>query len=1236
MNQDSDPRFLKEGEYIEARNLYISSNDNGNDGAAENIKDTLLVAYTLPTSGENKCIRIQDDEENQRTYLFIWNSDGNHSILYYSYISKALTKIVQDNEYTSSAWTSSLDGVAGEVAVRNSSYYVCLVDYDAGTFLGEKDPEKNSLIWKLTGNYLNFQENNFLDSVIIIRDSQTLLFWTDNHNEPKYINVDKFIGSDYPSVVQPEHLDLCPLQPLYELNVTTNNATVDFNNIAGSFFQFKYRWVFDDDMYGAWSPISRMDIYSQNILSGVDNTENQFSISVFRNSAVASRIKRIDVAVRECRNGNSGDWFKIAGIDASDPADFTTYLSDTSTSIANWGDTGGGTSYETTIELIWNNSGEKTGLDQVETNQLFSYVPKKAGTIAVTEDNRLVFGNVTESIDVSGVDVDMTFSYNYATASIANAETAYLKGLKTGTYYKWGIRYSDSKGRLSAVLTLDDYNKYVKFYNEAGISYPNVSTLVAAINHQPPADAASWQLCYAPNGIDYEGSTPQAYHLIAGLKTKIETMSGGDSHTYVDMQVPRTLLKDNDDSRYPISFSEDYYVRYVANNIGLTPPTYSESKVIGTIDSGEIKSAIVTAGGTYTSNPTVSVVGGGGNGAVFTATVTSGTISSITVNNKGSGYTSFPTLRLSGGGGSGGTVMVTEIDFVKYLKFDFTGASVVNVNDVIEVYKKSSNTEIGLWREFGYPCKTGFDSNGVLAHLGLDTIRDVFNPASPTANQVVGTSALAYSLTECGDIYIGLIKNQYDPTNYPPAEGEARTFVGDKYLELPFADILLDSRSTDLKRPLVAFENDAQLSLNTTLRWSNPLVQSTNINGLGFFYDINFKELKNTYGTIRKIFSENEYLKVFFDMKMALLGMGRNELSSLNGTSLVSAISEVFGTPRYAIPDYGVSDNPESVSTFGGLTIFTDRNKNAVLISNGLDIKVISDAGMKYFFDTVLTEGQGLVNSPTISTSYNKEFDYFLLNINNISEATGTTSGGGATLTITLTEGEVSQLNTSSSINIVSISGETTIRYEAVSGTWSKASSTTIEVTVVDASAYGSTADISNGSQYVLNYSTVTNRWSSFFDYLPDVFGSSGSKLVSSKDGAMYIHNDPTVSTYGEFYDTYYESSITIPFAAEPLKAKNARTLELETSDTNFYLESGTNENGQSTSLLNADFETVEGRQWANILMDENTPLVGGVTNPITEGDLMIGTYFIARIRNTSTALVNMFSTTLRYVKSLI
>lgn len=79
-----------------------------------------------------------------------------------------------------------------------------------------------------------------------------------------------------------------------------------------------------------------------------------------------------------------------------------------------------------------------------------------------------------------------------------------------------------------------------------------------------------------------------------------------------------------------------------------------------TLSPSPLASVRLTAGGSgYLSAPTVSFVGGGGSGAVATATVSGSPLKAVTVTNGGSGYTSVPTIKFTGGGGTGAAATAT-------------------------------------------------------------------------------------------------------------------------------------------------------------------------------------------------------------------------------------------------------------------------------------------------------------------------------------------------------------------------------------------------------------------------------------------------------------------------------------------------------------------------------------------------------------------------------------------------
>jgi FtsP/CotA-like multicopper oxidase with cupredoxin domain len=83
---------------------------------------------------------------------------------------------------------------------------------------------------------------------------------------------------------------------------------------------------------------------------------------------------------------------------------------------------------------------------------------------------------------------------------------------------------------------------------------------------------------------------------------------------------------------------------------------------MSTLKPATVTTVTLSNGGSgYTSVPTVKFSGGGGTGAVATATLSNSAILSLTLTNRGAGYTSVPAVVFTGGGGSGATASAAYV-----------------------------------------------------------------------------------------------------------------------------------------------------------------------------------------------------------------------------------------------------------------------------------------------------------------------------------------------------------------------------------------------------------------------------------------------------------------------------------------------------------------------------------------------------------------------------------------------
>ena len=148
MNRDLDERLVPNGEYREALNIQVSQSEDADVGTLSTaLGNTLITEFGLEDDCNAKIIGMYADEKDKNIFFFITNFIDTSSTGLTSYPSPQ---------------------VINQIWVRN-------IESNTNTKLVE-------------GRFLNFSITHEILNIDLLDD---LLFWTDNRNQPRKINIAK-------------------------------------------------------------------------------------------------------------------------------------------------------------------------------------------------------------------------------------------------------------------------------------------------------------------------------------------------------------------------------------------------------------------------------------------------------------------------------------------------------------------------------------------------------------------------------------------------------------------------------------------------------------------------------------------------------------------------------------------------------------------------------------------------------------------------------------------------------------------------------------------------------------------------------------------------------------------------------------------------------------------------------------------------------------------------------------
>lgn len=438
MNKDLDERILPNGQYRDARNIRVGTSDGTNVGSVQNVMGN-TQASSLRTAAASLGISLPDycttigsyvDVANNNIYWFI---TGNYNMV-------AKFHDNGDGTGVTSILLAETKGRLNEILKFNTSYLITGV--------------------------------NLVDN---------MLFWTDNLNPPRKINVtrtykvNQFTEADISVIVAP---------PLNPPTVVLSNDGSDSNNIKDRFIRFAYRWKYIDNEYSALSPFSEVAFFPSTYAYDYGTGSNKSMVNANNVANVTfetggSNVKEIQLIFKDSQSLNANIVENITRANGT----------------------------PVTFEFKNNKAYAVLPADQV--TRLFDNVPLKAKAQEYI-GNRLAYGNYTQFYNIANcqdvpikIDLKANLSQTISTAKDKNIPK---KTWKSGRDYEVGIAYLDDYGRMTTVLTSDKNTVSIPLSKAK-----DKNDIKVSIKNEAPCFATKYRFFIKQSKTEYYNVFPTQY-----------------------------------------------------------------------------------------------------------------------------------------------------------------------------------------------------------------------------------------------------------------------------------------------------------------------------------------------------------------------------------------------------------------------------------------------------------------------------------------------------------------------------------------------------------------------------------------------------------------------------------------------------------------------------------------------------------------------------------------------------
>tara|TARA_R110001592_G_scaffold196497_1_gene444304 strand:- start:2344 stop:6303 length:3960 start_codon:yes stop_codon:yes gene_type:complete len=161
------------------------------------------------------------------------------------------------------------------------------------------------------------------------------------------------------------------------------------------------------------------------------------------------------------------------------------------------------------------------------------------------------------------------------------------------------------------------------------------------------------------------------------------------------------------------------------------------------------------------------------------------------------------------------------------------------------------------------------------------------------------------------------------------------------------------------------FEDYKKEHLKSGLIYSGLYNSTSGVNNLNQFIQAEkiTKKINPIYGSIQKLHSRDTDLIALCEDKIIKILANKDALFNADGNSQLTATNNVLGQSVPFIGEYGISKNPESFTAHSYRSYFTDKSRGAVMRLSRDGLSVISDHGMKSWFNDNLRLSENLIGT---------------------------------------------------------------------------------------------------------------------------------------------------------------------------------------------------------------------------------------------------------------------------------